>query len=350
MKRINILKITHLLWLLLMLNGAVVAQNMRTFPNLSRLPGPVVRTILQDEEGYIWYGTTECGLVRDDGYQINTFVGDKFSNFNRIDLFINQMCLTRHHEILFSTPSGAWLLDKHTYRMERLDSVVTTNKNINSLAVDSLDDSYWLTAGNVVYHLSRERHLIRTYDITMNGTMPKELSLYCDSKGRLWLTMNEGGMRFYDRRKDSFEACNWDLEYSPLKMEEDKQHECFWIGTRFGGIVRYEIPKNSHPTQGKITQQPATLPIPGNGGQGLNDSGRGFVFGISLSDNKLWVSALDNLYCYEITDNGKSLRRFDTSKFLPQRSIILLERPSLDKLGHVWVPSFTPNPFIIIPK
>ena len=91
MKRINILKITHLLWLLLMLNGAVVAQNMRTFPNLSRLPGPVVRTILQDEEGYIWYGTTECGLVRDDGYQINTFVGDKFSNFNRIDLFINQM-------------------------------------------------------------------------------------------------------------------------------------------------------------------------------------------------------------------------------------------------------------------
>ena len=349
MKRINILKITHLLWLLLMLNGAVVAQNMRTFPNLSRLPGPVVRTILQDEEGYIWYGTTESGLVRDNGYQINTFVGDKFSNFNRIDLFINQMCLTRHHEILFSTPSGAWLLDKHTYRMERLDSVVTTNKNINSLAVDSLDDSYWLTAGNVVYHLSRERHLIRTYDITMNGTMPKELSLYCDSKGRLWLTMNEGGMRFYDRRKDSFEACNWDLEYSPLKMEEDKQHECFWIGTRFGGIVRYEIPKNSHPTQGKITQQPATLPIPGNGGQGLNDSGRGFVFGISLSDNKLWVSALDNLYCYEITDNGKSLRRFDTSKFLPQRRIIL-ERPSLDKLGNVWVPSFTPNPFIIMPK
>ena len=350
MKRINILKITHLLWLLLMLNGAVVAQNMRTFPNLSRLPGPVVRTILQDEEGYIWYGTTESGLVRDNGYQINTFVGDKFSNFNRIDLFINQMCLTRHHEILFSTPSGAWLLDKHTYRMERLDSVVTTNKNINSLAVDSLDDSYWLTAGNVVYHLSRERHLIRTYDITMNGTMPKELSLYCDSKGRLWLTMNEGGMRFYDRRKDSFEACNWDLEYSPLKMEEDKQHECFWIGTRYGGIVRYEIPKNSLPTQGKITQQPATLPIPGNGGQGLNDSGRGFVFGISLSDNKLWVSALDNLYCYEITDNGKSLRRFDTSKFLPQRSIILLERPSLDKLGNVWVPSFTPNPFIIMPK
>lgn len=344
------MKITHLLWLLLMLNGAVVAQNMRTFPNLSRLPGPVVRTILQDEEGYIWYGTTECGLVRDDGYQINTFVGDKFSNFNRIDLFINQMCLTRHHEILFSTPSGAWLFDKHTYRMERLDSVVTTNKNINSLAVDSLDDSYWLTAGNVVYHLSRERHLIRTYDITMNGTMPKELSLYCDSKGRLWLTMNEGGMRFYDRRKDSFEACNWDLEYSPIKMEEDKQHECFWIGTRYGGIVRYEIPKNSHPTQGKITQQPATLPIPGNGGQGLNDSGRGFVFGISLSDNKLWVSALDNLYCYEITDNGKSLRRFDTSKFLPQRSIILLERPSLDKLGNVWVPSFTPNPFIIMPK
>ncbi len=129
MKRKDLMKKAHTLWLMMLLSGVVMAQNMRIFPNLNRLPGPVVRAVLQDEEGYIWYGTTESGLVRDNGYQVNMFVGDKSSHFGRTDQYINKMCLTRHHEILFSTTSGAWLLDKHTYRIERLDTVVSMKAN-----------------------------------------------------------------------------------------------------------------------------------------------------------------------------------------------------------------------------
>lgn len=177
--------------------------------------------------------------------------------------------------------------------------MVTKNKNINSLVVDSLDDSYWLASGSVIFHLSRDRQLIRTYDVAVNDEHSSAISLYCDSKGRLWLAADHKlGLRIYNRKKDTFEPCQWGLEWSPIIVEEDKQNGCFWIGTRFGGIVRYEIPENTHPTKGIITQQPATLPMSGTDNQGTDDSGRGFVYGICLSDNKLWVSTIDNLYCY----------------------------------------------------
>lgn len=329
---------------LLTLTMDATTQNIRPLPNMHRLPGPIVRTVLQDEEGYIWYGTTDNGLARDNGYQIDMFVGDEKSHFTRTDNFINKMCTTRHHEIVFGTQTGAWILDKRNYRIERLDTTVTMNRDVTSLVVDGVDDSYWLSAGSTLFHLNRERKLISTYEITENGKPQSKLGLYCDSKGRLWLMLNEGGLKLYDRKKKEFMTCRWETEWSPIAMQEDKRNGCFWIGTSYGGIMRYEIPKNGLATQGTLSMQPATL-----GERGSHDAGRGCVHGICLVNNKLWVSAIDNLYCYEISENGKKLRRFDTSGFLPNKRVIL-EPPTKDRKGNVWVPSFTPFPFIIMPK
>ena len=320
------------------------AQTIRTLPNFSKLPGPVVRSVLQDEEGYIWYGTTECGLLRDNGYQIDQFMGDERTGFSRSDCFINKMFATSDHRLLFTTSTGVWVLDKRSYQIERLDTLVTKGHNFQSVLMDKTDNSYWLTSGGTVFHLSRDCKLVRSYDITHNGTPQHALSLYIDSKDRIWLMLEEGGLRLYDRKKDGFEDCQWPTEWSPLVMHEDQKNGCFWIGTRYGGIIRYEIPDNKAATQGILTMQPATT-----GSRESHDNGRGFVFGICLVDDKLWVSAIDNFYCYEIVKGGKELNRYPTSDFLP-RQRIMLEPPSCDSQGNIWVPSYTPIPFVITPK
>ena len=325
-----------LLWTLCL---SLTAQSIKTIPNYGQLPGPVVRTIMQDEEGYIWYGTTESGLGRDDGYTIELFTGSEDNDFSRDDRFISAMSATRHHEILFGTRTGAWLLDKHTYHIERLDTTATRNHDIKAVAVDSVDDSYWLADGSTVFHLSRDRRVLRTYDITIAGGKPNGLALYCDSKAHLWLMVDWGGLRLYNRDKDEFEECQWDYFFTPIHMTEDHEHGCLWLCTYGGGIVRYTYDESA-PSRGTLTTYEATTdnnPL----------SHRSFAYGVMRKNDKLWVTTSDNLYCYEITDGGNGLRRFDTTDFMPQGRKIL-NGPTIDQYGNIWVPSFVPKPFIIL--
>jgi ligand-binding sensor domain-containing protein len=62
-------------------------------PTQNQLPVANVHCILQDKEGYMWYGTTGGGLCRDDGYQI-----DVFSSYNICHQ--QQLCLlTKDNEL-----------------------------------------------------------------------------------------------------------------------------------------------------------------------------------------------------------------------------------------------------------
>jgi len=317
------------------------AQHMRTIPNFSKLPGPVVHKILQDEEGYIWYGTTESGLCRDNGYQIDIFVGDRQSGFSRHDRFVREMCLTPDHRLLFATDTGAWLLDKKTYSIERFDTIVTRGHSVQSVVADPDNGSYWLTMGNSVLHFDNNRNLIRKYDIGQGEQQPTAMSTFFDSSNRLWLMLHQGGLQLYNSHNDTFEPCQWDYPCSPVTMTEDTLHHCLWIGTIGGGIVRYQHIVN--PRQGTLTSYDVTH------GKTQEERGtRGFVFGLCQSGNRLWAAAMDNLYCY-IIDNDGQLIEADTRGFIPAKRKVL-DSPYLDRAGNVWVPSYTPNPFVIMPS
>ena len=45
-------------------------------PNLHQLQSAHVRVLLQDKEGYMWYGMKSDGLYRDDGYRLTLFRAD----------------------------------------------------------------------------------------------------------------------------------------------------------------------------------------------------------------------------------------------------------------------------------
>lgn len=311
-------------------------QQMQTIPNFRQLPGPVVRKIVQDEEGFMWYATTESGLCRDNGYQIEFFVGDSAAGFSRADRFVNEISPTRDHRILFSTHTGAWLLDKRDYRIERLDTTVTVGRSVQSI-LQAHDGTFWLSSGTWVYHFDKERRLMRSFEITEGGRHQPALTLYEDSSGRLWLLLHEGGLRLYNARRDDFEPCRWDYVRSPLVMAEDARHQCLWIGTVRGGIVRLNV-SDQAPRQTRTTSFGVT--------RGHSEWQRGLVVGLCLQDSLLWAATMDNLYCYAISDS--TLRPHDTSYFLP-KSRKVVERPCLDRGGNLWVPSFTPNPFVIKP-
>jgi len=321
-----------LLIAILLLAVQAAAQRMSTIPNFRQLPGPVVHKMLHDEEGYLWYGTTESGLCRDNGYQI-----DMFSGGERTGRFVNTMTLTRDHRILFGTRTGAWLLDKRQgYRVERFDTIVTKGHDVQSV-VAAADGTFWLTSGSMVWHFNAQRQLMHMFNISHHGERQQGLTVYEDSAGRLWLLLHNGNLRRYNSQRNDFDDCLWDIPYAPLTMEEDTLRHCYWIGTEHGGIVRYDV---TGPTA-RITLNPATQ------GQAPY-SPQGFVFGICIDADRLWVSALDNLYCYRIDPADRLLHPVNTSAYIPA-SRKVLDCPVLDSRGNIWVPSYTPNPFVITP-
>ena len=90
------------------------------FPRLEQLSSQHVTQVIQDSEGFLWYGTEGGGVCRDDGHQILVFRSDA----EHPDLLgsNNIACLAEATQryIIIGTYHGAFLLDKHDYSIRRM--------------------------------------------------------------------------------------------------------------------------------------------------------------------------------------------------------------------------------------
>lgn len=318
------------------------AQQIRTFPNYQQLPGPVVRQVLQDEEGYMWYSTTDCGICRDNGYQTDIFNGQPEQGYTRYDRFVLSMGLGKQNQILYGTKSGAWILDKQTYKVVPFASKIINKTPISSI-VTANDGTYWLTSGSIVYHIDDKQELIKMYVLSHQGKTVNKITLHEDSKHRIWALLQQGAPHIYNGEKECFEACKWDLQWSPFALVEDSINNCYWISTNGGGIIKYSLTEQSSPTQGTITEYPVT-----RYNKKEDNHHRGFIYGLSLDGGSLWAVTSDNLYRYRITPEGDLEAEDISSLVSPSQKAI--ESVYVDEKNNLWVSSFTPKPFVITPE
>lgn len=128
-------------------------------PTRDLMPLVGTRTMMQDSEGYVWYGTVEGGLCRDNGYQIDMFRNDRH-NPRRIGQSngILSMCEDAGGNIIFGTRKNIFVLDKQDYSIRQL------NKNIpdGRVAVVSCGANGIITAetSNGSYTFDRNYRLI----------------------------------------------------------------------------------------------------------------------------------------------------------------------------------------------
>ena len=71
-------------------------------PNIGKLPVNEVTAIQQDEDGYMWYGTSD-GLCRDDGYNIRVLRSDFNTPGVLTRNYINNIAVDNNGHIWFST-------------------------------------------------------------------------------------------------------------------------------------------------------------------------------------------------------------------------------------------------------
>ncbi len=170
-----------------------------------------VSTILQDDRGFIWIGTSN-GLNMYDGYSFKTFLPNPLDSGSISSYTINAICEDGNGNIWIGTQDG---LNKYDWKTEKFSRYKHISGDLNSLSNNQV------------------------------------LSLLCDNNGNLWIgTLN--GLDLYDRGKNNFkeiqkvsDRLNPDSLNSVTGIEQDDNGN-LWLGTwngitcinGRGGIIR----------------------------------------------------------------------------------------------------------------
>ena len=194
--------------------GFAQEQQKLTFPRLEQLSSQHITQVIQDSEGFLWYGTEGGGICRDDGHQILVFRSDA----EHPDLLgsNNVECLKEatSRYIIIGTYHGAFLLDKQDYSISRMEEV--DDKRVNDIII-SKDGHWWLTSNKKVYEYA-DCKLLKIYPAGEKYIF----RLHEDEQGIIWATEWEGGLlQLKDGHFIQVRAENDSVDFS--RMMIDKQ-------------------------------------------------------------------------------------------------------------------------------
>jgi signal transduction histidine kinase/ligand-binding sensor domain-containing protein len=208
----------------------------------------IVRAILQDRQGFMWFATYGGGLDKYDGYQFSTYKHDPDDPTTLSQDMVNAVHEDRDGNLWVGTMSG---LD----RFERTTGTFTHHlKGVEVLAI--LEDSagvLWVgTAGSGLIGFDRAAETIeRSYRFDPNAPDdPRTLSsdyvwaIYEDRQGELWIGTS-GGLDRLDRTDDTFIHYRHDpddpgsLIHNLVRAIDEDRHGVLWIGT-YGGLDRFD--------------------------------------------------------------------------------------------------------------
>ena len=251
-----------------------------------------VWTILQDSQGFLWFGTAD-GLDRFDGYSFKAFQHDDGNPNSLIDNFLNCLAEDRHGRIWIGTDAGLCFYDKQTDTYKRLpDSLdheyqlstrqilrllvdrsgamwigtlhgialldpatlqsTTSQFNLPHAALHSRTQSVfedktgdmWISSGDSLFRF--ERATRRTQFVPVLVKHSTIASIYQDHSGIMWFGTVNSELLSFDAT-----TSRWDVfEYKPKGYQtinenflssivEDKSGR-LWVGTRLGGLSTFD--------------------------------------------------------------------------------------------------------------
>lgn len=169
-----------------------------------QLPQHTVISLLEDRQGYLWFGTG-AGLARYDGYQLQSY---------------------------FHQPGVAHSLSHNL---------------VLALAEDP-DGSLWIATNNGISRYRRGQGFQRY--LHQEGLIESQISqrfhlLYFDPAGRLWAA-GFAGLYLYDRIRDRFQQVQFPIPMQQLRVDQARwQGDELWVGGLFG-LAKVVLPTTAN--------------------------------------------------------------------------------------------------------
>lgn len=197
-----------------------------------------VLSIVQDQQGFIWFGT-HYGLNRYDGHRFKIYHQQAADTTSIPGNTIMSMYRDRHNKLWVGTTAGLAQYDPVHDRFIRILLDTAYTPNINCILEDS-KGRYWFGANNGLYVIDGQRtKFIAPPDIA--GYVVR--ALYEDKQGNIWVGTNTGltkisGNRFEHIRRVDGSANTLSMNFITA-ITADSQGR-LWLGTQTGGVNIYE--------------------------------------------------------------------------------------------------------------
>ncbi|WP_298554734.1 two-component regulator propeller domain-containing protein [uncultured Algibacter sp.] len=205
-----------------------------------------VTTIIQDDKGFIWFGTAGVGVNRFDGINYKNY---KHSLTDSISLSNNNVycsVLDKKNRLWFGTEEGLNLYNRDLdqfIRVSLYDSENTEEQvfSIRSLCTDEDNNLFIGTLGNGVYMMSLDTFKVNKIDLAkgIKNASLKVFDLKCNAEGKVFAGTNSGLLE-YDVNNKEFRYTSINSKkrviqnaiYSLLIDYND-----IWIGTESNGLI-----------------------------------------------------------------------------------------------------------------
>ena len=340
--------------LLIAINYIINAQpNILEFAKISTQTGlsnSDINTIVQDNDGFIWFGT-EYGLNRYDGYEIKHYRNIPGESSSLPDNSINCVYIDHEGTLWIGTSRGG--LAKYvkssdsfvSYLHDRNNSKSISFNYITSITEDKFNTLWICTleglcrfnkdSNNFTQFLSEKtanRGKISQSNLNENNGNGSHYlkninlrSIAADKQGNLWIGYEQDGLGMLDVTKEKF--YHYPLPQKLIKtigdnainyiLEVDNE---LWLATRFSGILIFNRKNEEFRSLNtKFIDQRITFLLPD-------------------INNKIWIATKNGLYNYN-KSNGEIISYFHQDCNLYSLSNNSISCLMLDRQGILWAGS-----------
>ena len=277
--------IQHLIWttVLLVLGSDIVLANDPSdhhdklkFSYAFDIGGEPSFSTIQDQDGFLWFGSFFNGLVRYDGTNVKKFrEGPKSISSD----FVTQLFEDRDGTIWIGTNVGLNRYEKQTNTFTVIEkdadhpatSIASNTFNLSSSTIiEDRNGFLWFGTQSGLSRYDKKTATFHNYwhdpDDSNSLSDNDIFSVFEDSYGILWIGTKHHGVNRLDQKTGQIRRFRHDPD-NPNSLADDDiqsiiedQQGYLWMATRNNGLVRYDREQETFTHFGHNPDDPKTLP------------------------------------------------------------------------------------------
>ena len=283
-----------------------------------------VNAIMQDDMGFMWFGT-KYGLNRFDGSTFKNYYMRKDAHSLGND-YVNALYVDSYKEMWVGTSAGVYVYTPVTDSFRRFSARTVEGDSISSnvhLIVGQGPKIYMATQGQGLFCYDIEKDELRCYKFE---SLPNVTSIAFDGNGRIWLGFYGRGLYYSDTALATIK---------PLVDNEGKE---LLDGLAINGIV---APEQNLLYVGTETHGLLEVNLETRTSRNIFElvDGNRYVHSVLRCDNTIWAATEDGLYVYELLTH--ELQHYG---YEPTNPFSLSDNPTQtifrDRNGGMWVGTY----------
>ena len=163
-----------------------------------------VNCILQDNKGFMWFGTQD-GLNKYDGYSMTVYKYNPTDPNSLVNNSINCLYQDREGLLWIGTGEGLSIFNLATNRFINIKTILANEKgsgyydNVTAVTEDE-EGIIWISTDNGLNSFSKKEKKFFYHQLKKEKSKVAISFLHIDKQGMLWMASKEEGLYSFDRK------------------------------------------------------------------------------------------------------------------------------------------------------